>query len=145
MLLFRSPRGGHCPRYVGTRCSPLPSTPRAHLAASPLPLYLVIVRGLCAGAVATDQRPHLLGQARVWRTSPHSDACRVLPPQRVGVRLPLLWGGQIGTARLGLNTLFCFLQMGSASRARVWNNASGRIGCFHTIPCRPLLPGVSPC
>ena len=32
----------------------------------------------------------------------------MLPPQRVGVRLPLLWGGQIGTARLGLNGVFVF-------------------------------------
>ena len=32
----------------------------------------------------------------------------MLPPQRVGVRLPLLWGRQIGTARLGLNTFFVF-------------------------------------
>ena len=32
----------------------------------------------------------------------------MLPPQRVGVRLPLLWGGQIGTARLGLNFFVSF-------------------------------------
>ena len=112
MLLFRSPRGGHCPRYVGTRCSPLPSMACAHLAASPLPLYLVIVQDLCAGAVATDQRPHLLDQARAWRTLPRVGLGRVLPPQRVGVRLPLLWGGQIGTARPGLNTFVLFFTDG---------------------------------
>ena len=108
MLLFRSPRREHCPRYVGTRCSPLPSTPRAHLAASPLPLYLVIMQSLCAGTVEVDQCAHLLDQARTWRASPHIGLGRVLPPQRVGVRLPLLWGRQIGTARLGLNTFFVF-------------------------------------
>ena len=58
---------------------------------------------LCAGTVATDQCAHLLDQARAWRASPRAGLGRVLPPQRVGVRLPLLWGGQIGTARLGLN------------------------------------------
>ena len=108
MFLFRSPRSGHCPRYVGTRCSPLPSTPRAHLAASPLSLYLVIMQSVYAGAVATDQRAFVFVQARAWRTSPRVGLGRVLPPQRVGVRLPLLWGRQIGTARLGLNPLFCF-------------------------------------
>ena len=108
MFLFCSPRGGHCPRYVGTSRLPLPSTPRAHLAASPLSLYLVIVQGLCAGAVATDQRANLLEDARAWRASPRVGLGRVLPPQRVGVRLPLLWGRQIGTARLGLNTFFVF-------------------------------------
>ena len=108
MFLFCSPRGGHCPRYVGTSRLPLPSTPRAHLAASPLSFYLVIVQGLCAGAVATDQRAHLLEDATAWRASPRVGLGRVLPPQRVGVRLPLLWGRQIGTARLGLNTFFVF-------------------------------------
>ena len=81
---------------------------RHNLAASPLPLYLVIVQSLCAGAVATDQRAYLLDQARAWRASPRVGLGRVLPPQRVGVRLPLLWGRQIGTARLGLNTFFVF-------------------------------------
>ena len=37
------------------------------------------------------------------------------------------------------------LQMGSVSRANPRNNASGCIVCFHTIPCRPLPRGVSPC
>ena len=106
MLLFCPPRSEHRQRCVGESCSPLPSTPRAHLAASPLSLYLVIVQDLCAGAVATDQRAHLLEDARAWRASPRVGLGRVLPPQRVGVRLPLLWGRQIGTARLGLN---CFL------------------------------------
>ena len=108
MLLFHPPRHQHCPRYVGTSRSPLPSTPRAHLAASALSLYLVIVQDLCAGAVATDQRAHFLGQARAWRASPRVGLGRVLPPQRVGVRLPLLWGRQIGTARLGLNFFLFF-------------------------------------
>ena len=109
MFLFCSPRGGHRQRYVGTSRSPLPSTPRAHLAARPLSLYLVIVQGLCAGAVATDQRAHLLEDARAWRASPGVGLGRVLPPQRVGVRLSLLWGRQIGTARLGLNcVIFLF-------------------------------------
>ena len=112
MFLFCSPRRGHRPRYVGTRYSPLPSTSRAHLAASPLPLYLVIVQSVCAGAVATNQRAFVFDQARAWRTSPRVGLGRVLPPQRVGVRLPLLWGRQIGTARLGLNPLFCFLTDG---------------------------------
>ena len=108
MLLFCAPRRQHRPRYVGTSCLPLPSTPRAHLAASPLPLYLDVVQSLCAGTVATDQRAFVFDQARAWRASPHTGLGRVLPPQRVGVRLPLLWGRQIGTARLGLNCVFCF-------------------------------------
>ena len=145
MFLFCSPRRGHCPRYVGTRCSPLPFTSCAHLAASPVLLYLVIMQSVCASAVATDQRAFVFDQARAWRTSPRVGLGRVLPPQRVGVRLPLLWGRQIGTARLGLNPLFCFLQMASASTANPRNNASGCIACFPTIACRPLLPGVLPC
>ena len=108
MLLFCAPRHEHRPRYVGTRDSPLLSTARAHLAAIPLPLYLVVMSSLCAGTVATDQCAHLLDQARAWRASPRAGLGRVLPPQRVGVRLPLLWGGQIGTARLGLNFFVSF-------------------------------------
>ena len=108
MLLFRAPRSGRCPRYVRTRGSPLPSTPRTHLATSPVLLHLVIMQSVYAGAVATDQRAHLFVQARTWRASPHIGLGRVLQPQRVGVRLPLLWGGQIGTARLGLNGVFVF-------------------------------------
>ena len=69
-------------------------------------LYLVIMQSVCAGAVATDQRAFIFDQARTWRSSPRVGLGRVLPPQWVGVRLPLLWGRQIGTARLGLN---CFL------------------------------------
>ena len=103
MLLFRAPRRQHCPRYVRTRGSPLPSTSRTHLAASPVPLHLVIMQSVCTGAVATDQRAFVFDQARTWRASPRVRLGRVLQPQRVGVRLPLLWGGQIGTARLGLN------------------------------------------
>ena len=76
---------------------------------SPVPLYLVIMQSLCAAAVATDQRAFVFDQARAWRTSPRAGLGRVLPPQRVGVRLPLLWGRQIGTARLGLTPFFvCF-------------------------------------
>ena len=112
MLLFCAPRSQHCQRYVGTSCSPLSSTPRAHLAASPLPLYLVVMQSLCAGTVATDQRAFVFDQARAWRASPRAGLGRVLPPQRVGVRLPLLWGGQIGTARLGLNPLFVYFTDG---------------------------------
>ena len=109
MLLLCSPRGRHCSRYVGESCSPLPSTPRAHLAASALSLPLVIVQGLCAGAVATDQRAHLLEDARAWRASPRVGPCRVLPPERVGVRLSLLRGRASCATRLGLNALFvCF-------------------------------------
>ena len=110
MLLFCAPRSQHCSRYVGTSCSPLPFTPRAHLAASPLSLPLVISLGLCHGGCAfgTDQRAFVFGQARAWRTSSHHDACRVLPERRVGVRLSLLRGGPNLDARLGLNTLFCF-------------------------------------
>ena len=101
--MFCAPRREHRPRYVGTCDSPLLSTARAHLAASPLSLYLVIMPSVCAGTVATDQRAFVFDPARAWRTSPRVGLGRVLPPQRVGVRLPLLWGGQIGTARLGLN------------------------------------------
>ena len=108
MLLFRAPRSGRCPRYVRTRGSPLPSTSRTHLAASSLSLHLVIMQSVYAGAVATDQRAFVFDQARAWRTSPRVGLGRVLSPQRVGVRLPLLWGRQIGTARLGLNTFFVF-------------------------------------
>ena len=146
MLLFRPPRSGHRQRYVGTSCSPLPFTPRTHLAASPLSLPLVNSLGLCHGgrAFGTDQRAFVFKEARTWRTSPHHDACRVFPERRVGVRLSLLWGGSNRDARLGLNTFFV-LQMESASRANPRNNASGCIGCFHTIPCRPLRPGVLPC
>ena len=61
------------------------------------------MQSVCAGAVATDQRAFVFDQARAWRSSPRVGLGRVLPPQRVGVRLPLLWGRQIGTARLGLN------------------------------------------
>ena len=61
------------------------------------------MQSVYAGAVATGQRAFVFDQARAWRTSPRVGLGRVLPPQRVGVRLPLLWGGQIGTARLGLN------------------------------------------
>ena len=132
MLLFCAPRREHCPRYVGTCGSPLPSTPRAHLAASPLSLYLVIVQGLCAGAVATDQRAHLLEDARAWRASPRVGPCRVLPPQRVGVRLSLLRSRQNRDARLGLNSLLVFLQMGYESRARVKSSANGCMVCFRT-------------
>ena len=103
MLLFRAPRRGRCPRYVRTRGAPLPSTSRTHLAASPVLLHLVIMQSVCTGAVATDQRAFVFDPARTWRASPRVGLGRVLPPQRVGVRLPLLWGGQIGTARLGLN------------------------------------------
>ena len=111
MLLFCPPRSRHCSRYFGESCSPLPSTPRAHLAASTLSLPLVISLGLCHGgrAFGTDQRAFVFEEARVWRTSPHHDACRVLPERRVGVRLSLLRGGPNRGARLGLNTLFvCF-------------------------------------
>ena len=108
MLLFRAPRRGRGPRYVRTRGSPLPSTSRTHLAASPVPLHLVIMQSVYAGAVATDQRAFVFDPARTWRPSPRVGLGRVLPPQRVGVRLPLLWGGQIGTARLGLNGVFVF-------------------------------------
>ena len=146
MLLFHSPRRGRCPRHVGTRYSTYPSTPRAHLAASPLSLPMVTRLGLCHGgrAFGTDQRAFVFDQARTWRASPHHDACRVFPERRVGVRLSLLWGGSNRDARLGLNTLFCFLQMAFASRANPRNNASGCIGCFPTIPCRPLPRGVLP-
>ena len=108
MLLFRSPRSQHCSSYVGTSCSPLPFTPRAHLAASPLSLPLVNRFGLCHGgrAFGTDQRAFVFDQARTWRTSPHHDACLVFPERRVGVRLSLLWGGSNRDARLGLNTFF---------------------------------------
>ena len=61
------------------------------------------MQSVYAGAVATDQRAFVFDQARTWRASPCVGLGRVLQPQRVGVRLPLLWGGQIGTARLGLN------------------------------------------
>ena len=108
MLLFCAPRHQHRPRYVRTRGSPLPSTSRAHLAASPVPLHLVIMQSVCTGAVATDQRAFVFDQARTWRASPRVRLGRVLQPQRVGVRLPLLWGGQIGTARLGLNFFVSF-------------------------------------
>ena len=108
MFLFRPQRSERRPRYVGTSSSPLPSTPRAHLAAIPLSLHLVIMQSVCAGAVATDQRAFVFDQARVWRTSPRVGLGRVLPPQRVGVRLPLLWGRQIDTTRLGLNPFFVF-------------------------------------
>ena len=100
MFLFCSPRGQHCKRYVGKSGSPLPSTPCSHLAASPLSLRVVIVQGLYAGTVYASQRSHFLDQARAWRSSPRVGLCRVLQPQRVGVRLSLLWGRQIGTARL---------------------------------------------
>ena len=145
LFLLCAPRRERRPRYVGTRYSPLPFTSRAHLAASPLSLPMVNRLGLCHGgrAFGTDQRAFVFDQARTWRTSPHHDACRVLPPQRVGVRLPLLWGGQIGTARLGLNGVFV-LQMASASTANPRNNASGCIACFPTIVYRPLRPGVLP-
>ena len=110
MLLFCPPRSRHCSRYVGESSSPLPSTPRAHLAASPLSLPFVISFGLCHGerAFGTDQRVFVFEEARAWRTSPHHDACRVFPERRVGVRLSLLRGGPNRDARLGLNTLFCF-------------------------------------
>ena len=110
MFLFRSPRSGHRQRYVGTSCSPLPSTPRAHLAASPLSLPLVNSLGLCHGgrAFGTDQRAFVFEEARTWRTSPHHDACQVFPERRVGVRLSLLWGGSNRDARLGLNTFVVF-------------------------------------
>ena len=110
MLLFRAPRREHCPRYVRTRGSPLPSTPRTHLAASPVPLYLVIMQSVCPGAVATGQRAFVFDPARTWRATPRVRLGRVLQPQRVGVRLPLLWGRQIGTARLGLNFFCCFFR-----------------------------------
>ena len=42
-------------------------------------MCLVIVQGLCGGAVATDQRAHLLEDARAWRASPRVGPCRVLP------------------------------------------------------------------
>ena len=145
LFLFCAPRRERRPRYVGTRYSPLPFTARAHLAASPLSLCLVIMQSLCAGTVATDQRAFVFDQARAWRASPRAGLGRVLQPQRVGLRLPLLWGGQIGTGRLGLNSLFVyFLQTESASRANPRNNASGCIACFPTIVYRPLLPGVLP-
>ena len=51
MVLFCPPRGRHCSRYVGESRSPLPSTPRAHLAASAFSLCLVIAQGLCVAAV----------------------------------------------------------------------------------------------
>ena len=70
------------------------------------------MQSVCAGAVATDQRAFIFDQARTWRSSPRVGLGRVLPPQWVGVRLPLLWGRQIGTARLGLNTFFCFYRWG---------------------------------
>ena len=92
MVLFCPPRGRHCSRYVGESRSPLPSTPRAHLAASAFSLCLVIVQGFCVAAVATDQRAHLLEDTRAWRASPRVGPCRVLPPQRVGVRLSFLRG-----------------------------------------------------
>ena len=138
MFLFRPPRRQHCSRYVGESCSPLPSTPRAHLAASALSLYLVIVQDLCAGAVATDQRAHLLEDARAWRASPRVGLGRVLPPQRVGVRLPLLWGRQIGTARLGLNTFFVFYRR-RTHRERIPGTMRVDVSCVFTpflaVPC----------
>ena len=112
MLLFRAPRSGRGPRYVRTRGASLPFTTRAHLAASPVLLYLVIMPSVYAGAVATDQRAFVFDPARTWRASPRVGLGRVLPPQRVGVRLPLLWGRQIGTTRLGLNPLFVYFTDG---------------------------------
>ena len=114
MLLFCPPRSRHCSRYVGESCSPLPSTPRAHLATSPLSLPSVICLGLCHGgrAFGTDQRAFVFEEARAWRTSPHHDACRVFPERRVGVRLSLLRGGPNRDARLGLNTFVCFYRWG---------------------------------
>ena len=44
MLLFCPPRSRHCSRYVGESCSPLPSTPRAHLAARALPCIWLLCR-----------------------------------------------------------------------------------------------------
>ena len=108
MLLFRAPRRGRGPRYVRTRGAPLPSTSRTHLAASALSLHLVIMQSVCPGAVATDQRAFVFDPARTWRASPRVGLSRVLPPQRVGVRLPLLWGGSNRDARLGLNFFCCF-------------------------------------
>ena len=142
MLLFRAPRCEHCPRYVGTRCSPLPSTPRAHLAASPLSLHLVIMQSVYAGAVATDQRAFVFDQARTWRTSPRVRLGPVLPLQRVGVRLPLLWGGQIGTARLGLNGVFVFYRW-RPHRKRIPGtmrvDVSDVFPPFLALPCLCLL------
>ena len=68
------------------------------------------MQSVYAGAVATDQRAFVFDPARTWRPSPRVGLGRVLPPQRVGVRLPLLWGRQIGTARLGLNFFCCFFR-----------------------------------
>ena len=100
MFLFCAPWGQHRKRYVGESDSPLPSTSCSHQAASPLPLRVVVVQGLYAGAVDAGQRHRVLGQARAWRSSPRVGPCRLLQPQRVGVRLSLLWGRQIGPARL---------------------------------------------
>ena len=136
MLLFCSPRSRHCSRYVGESCSPLPSTPRAHLAVSALPLCLVIVQGLCAGAVATDQRAFVFEDARAWRASPRVGPCRVLPSQRVGVRLSLLRGRSSGATRLGLNALFCFFTDGVRSESESQEQCEWMYGMFshHCLP-----------
>ena len=141
MLLFCAPRSQHCSRYVGTSCSPLPFTPRAHLAASPLSLPLVISLGLCHGgrAFGTDQRAFVFDQARTWRTSPHHDACRVLPERRVGLRLPLLWGGSNRDARLGLN-FFCLFYRWSPHRERI--PGTMRVDVSHVFPPLFTVPCV---
>ena len=90
------------------------------------------MQSVCAGTVATDQCAHLLDQARAWRASPRAGLGRVLPPQRVGVRLPLLWGGQIGTARLGLNCVFCLFYRRSPHRERI--PGTMRVDVSHVFP-----------
>ena len=134
MLLFRAPRSGRCPRYVRTRGASLPSTSRTHLAASPVLLCLVIMSSVYAGAVATDQRAFVFDPARTWRASPRVRLGRVLPPQRVGVRLSLLWSGQIGTTRLGLNFVLLFYRW-RPYRERI--PGTMRVDVPHVFP--PLL------
>ena len=138
MLLFCPPRSRHCSRYVGESCSPLPSTPRAHLAASALSLPLVIGLGVCHGGCAfgSDQSAFVFGEARAWRNSPRHDACRVLPERRVGVRLSLLRGRPNGAARLGLNALFVFLIDGVRIESESQEQCEWMYGMFshHCLP-----------
>ena len=136
MLLFCPPRGQHSERYVGDSGSPLPSTPCSHQAAIPLPLRVVIVQGLYAGTVDAGQRPHFLDQARAWRSSPRVGPCRVLQPQRVGVQLSLLWGRQIGTARLGLNCVIFLFTDGVRIESESLEQCEWMYGMFshHCLP-----------
>ena len=110
---------------------------------------LVIVFGYCAGSLCwcSRNRPTC---TLSWPSESVEDLtpCWTRPSVTTtagGCAIAIIMGSANRHRPTRTEHFFCFLQTAYASRANPRNNASGCIVCFHTIPCRPLLPGVLPC